>query len=320
MPIFISSLLFAAIGQDIPSALHQAKTDGAPEHGRAVMIPAGPSDFMNVRYDLAPGTWVTGISISVADFGVTSSYPRVGLFGPNLNIDPSGNTPDLALPYSETQSPSVLGHPPLDHQDLDLIDFPSPSGPTHAVVQFPPGNPGLLGVGSDEDRSGDRGGETPSSFNPFDSSGWTLDGYSTPSFPFSYGEFGLNVLIDPCPDVAGNSTALLRLSVDCQDLTGDYIEATTAVGEDTGLALWAPLCSGSPPQWMLFFSVRGVPVAPASAPLGMTTSPNGCAYTRICTEFPDGIGPATLEFVAVTACPGISGSLRISNEITLHVR
>src|SRR5262249_4093087 len=148
--------------------------------------------FFNVRYPVVPGhdnsesvvdgLPITGIGISVMDNGTSNTYPVVGIFLADFVLDPSGNTPDLSQPISSVASPPITVANNFDFEPVDLPEGSIPPGTpaVQAVVQLPPGDSGLLGVGSD------------STFSASDSSGFTLDGYTTPSITLSFLDFGMN--------------------------------------------------------------------------------------------------------------------------------
>ncbi|MEW6743980.1 MAG: hypothetical protein AB1486_14610 [Planctomycetota bacterium] len=149
------------------------------ETGWVVSIPVGPSDYFNVNFNnpLAPKpNEITGIAIAVLDFGTTATaFPVSGAFPANYTVDPSGNTPDLANPYDAAPFPL----PPVAYTStcgLPWREFGTPipyssvlSDDVHGVMQFPPGDAGLVGVGGDT---------TPPISGK---TGWTIDGYRTPA-------------------------------------------------------------------------------------------------------------------------------------------
>ncbi|MEW6745711.1 MAG: hypothetical protein AB1486_23420 [Planctomycetota bacterium] len=316
--VALAVVALAAKTQDDPSKIHLAKTDGSTESGFTISFPVGSSDLVNVRYDNGPASVVVaGLSVAVADQGASSGFPRMGAFPPNLGLDPSGNTPDLSAAYSEVFSPPVLGGPIGDHVDILMPRFVLASGATlHLVVQYPPGDPGLLAVHADTDVMIGGGDEALCCPNPFDSSGYTTDGYHTPAtFPYSHGELGVNALIDP----GGEPDSRLRLYFNGSDLTGDYLMGTVGPGDTIGLAVFAPSYAPAPTVWVLFLSAGGVPLAPLTGVL--PTIPNllgNGTYLRVSAPWPSGFSGWTFNFVAVTGAPGVLGSVQTSNEVTLH--
>src|SRR5262245_19928280 len=87
--------------------------DAAIDTGWVVTIPTLTSDWFSVAYNITAGVAdnddrqfinghmsVTGLGLSVADFGTTQTYTEVGVFRPNRPLDPSGLTPNLSLPIA----------------------------------------------------------------------------------------------------------------------------------------------------------------------------------------------------------------------------
>src|SRR5262245_57778624 len=124
--------------------------------GWVVQLPAGPSDFLSVPYpvqggsgnseQLVDGLPITGVAVSVADFGSSTSFPLVGVFPPNLSVDPIAMTPDLASPIVAVATPP-LGTPALfAFVPIDTGEGSIPPGTStvHAVVQIPPGSTSLM--------------------------------------------------------------------------------------------------------------------------------------------------------------------------------
>lgn len=168
-----SLLGFAAVLAAVPAAFAQHSapasiyrtTLSAPvDSGWVVGFPTGSSDFFNVSFDVVPGIGnfnantipdgypLAGLGVSVTDFGSGRTYATVGIFNSNLGTDPSGQTPDLSNPIKSVSSPTLS--PPALFQFV-VFDFggegtvPSGSTRAHTVVQLPPGDSGLLGVGAD---------------------------------------------------------------------------------------------------------------------------------------------------------------------------
>jgi len=301
-----------AFAADSPQFEQATKADGSMEGGWVVAIPAGSSDYFNVRYDGA-GRSVRSLGISVADFGGTTSYPVVGYYNANTGLDPSGMSPDLSSPLATVASPAILGGPLFGFEAVDTADFTSPSL-FHAVVQFPPGDPGLVGVGADQDGAANGGGECFGP-NPFDSSAFTQDGYASPAITFTGAEWGFNALV--APQVASNPQ--LRTTNNNSDVTGDFFNMQTIAGSDFGLALFTRHF-GNPQGtlWLLFLSFLGTPIAPVGPVLPTIAAPgNEWRYIRLGADWPTGAGNLTINFVAIAGAPGVPGSIAISNEVTV---
>lgn len=286
---------------------HVTKTDGVIEGGWVVAIPSGSSDFFNVRFDGA-GRLVNGLSISVSDFGAATSFPVVGIYGANTGLDASGNTPDLSSPIATATNPAILGGPLFDYQFVQLSKATTPAT-YHAVVQFPPGDSGLLGVGGDSDTARNAGGECGGP-NPIDSSGFTQDGYSTPAIASGFADFGLNPTLDP-DNVAAQPK--LRVTRNNSDQTGDFLNTVVRAGNDFGLALFT-----NDTFWLLFISFLGIPIQPVGPVLPTIAGPKpGWRFIRVGGTWPSGAGNLTINFVAITGSPGVPGSIQTSNEVTV---
>src|SRR5262245_61666428 len=103
---------------------HQLGNDKAIDSGWVVTIPSLTSDWFSAAYDVTAGIGdnddrqflnghmnVNGLGISVADFGTTQTFDHVGVFRPNLPLDPSGLTPDLSLPIATSTAVVRTGTP-----------------------------------------------------------------------------------------------------------------------------------------------------------------------------------------------------------------
>ena len=315
-----------ATGDD-PCRLYVSKTDGDTEQGWFVQAPAGPSDYFNVRIDapidfpasrlLGNAVLLSGMSIGVADFGASTSYPIVGCYRPNTALDSSGFTPDLSAPVAQVFSPPILGGP---IGDRCLVDFgPAaalPSGTYHSVVQFPPGDPGLLGVHADSDTDG-KGGWPTDGLGPGpesnDSSGFTTDGYATVANLFNLAEFALDLVVDH-----ERSTSFLSLGYSSGDMTGDFTTLTIIQGDPFSVNIHMPPWNGGVTSWQLFVCFGGIPFAPAGGILPALPCPRGWNSLRVNTTWPRGFGNLTLCFTAFTGQAGTPGSLQQSNVITIY--
>jgi hypothetical protein len=152
------------------------------ETGWVVQNPSGSSDFLNNSFGPKDPTVaaVTGLSISVLDFVTAApAFPSCGISNPNLAIDASGNTPDIAgagllaliAPFTfpagtfATTCSQYVTHP-------TFVPGAAMNGTSiHGWLQFPPGDPGLLQCGAD-------------STNPLGKSFFSVDGYTTPATSF----------------------------------------------------------------------------------------------------------------------------------------
>ncbi|MEW6747544.1 MAG: hypothetical protein AB1486_32835 [Planctomycetota bacterium] len=158
--------------------------DGVVETGWVVSIPTGSSDYFSNYFNCGftpPVNNVTDYKLSVLDLGTTAtSYPSSGVYVANTTIDPSGWTPDLSFGWAVapfTFVPFTFATTSGQYVVRDFADFPYSAFGTdtvHAVIQFPPGDSGWLGVG----------GDTTPSPNVAWGSTWTLNGYSSPANRF----------------------------------------------------------------------------------------------------------------------------------------
>src|SRR5262245_6492476 len=182
--VAISFPCFAWARGDDESTIWSALKQGPIDRGTAVSIPSQDSDYLNVTYSvvtgsddqengfLAQGLPVKGVAVSVSDFGSGRTYPRIGMYRSNLGLDASGQTPDLASPLAEVLNPPLNPPPLFQFVGFDLPEALIPAGDTraHSAVQLPPGDSGLLGVGSDSNLTSASG-----------QSAFTTDGYITPA-------------------------------------------------------------------------------------------------------------------------------------------
>jgi hypothetical protein len=159
------------------------KDDGTYESAWTSSIPAGPSDYFSTWFktDCSPNiSEVIDFELAVVDFGTTATaFPTSGVFGANYSIDPSGGTPDLSLGWAVAPLTFPPGSFVSTSGQLVVRTFDNPipydtfpSDDIHGVIQFPPGDPGLLACGADI---------TPSPGITWASTS-THDGYQTPAW------------------------------------------------------------------------------------------------------------------------------------------
>ncbi|MFO0983508.1 MAG: hypothetical protein U1E76_17545 [Planctomycetota bacterium] len=109
----VGFLLSAKSASD--SSLWVAPQRGLMDAGVVISVPSGSSDYYSLAQEVKPGNGnseqlageqlVAGVAVSVADFGSGLTYPMIGVFSPNLGLDPSGNTPDLVNAITAIYSP-----------------------------------------------------------------------------------------------------------------------------------------------------------------------------------------------------------------------
>jgi hypothetical protein len=165
--------------------------DGTIESGWVVQVPSGSSDYFNVDFGIPYSlNGVGGITLSVLDFvTATPQFPAAGVSNANYAVDATGHTPDLGAGALGVIAPFTF--PPgtfattssayVSHRLAAHVPDPALGDPVHAWVQFPPGDPGLLGIG------GDSSGSFPSC------SYYSSNAYATPAIPVSFVNWGLRI-------------------------------------------------------------------------------------------------------------------------------
>lgn len=285
---------------------------GPVDTGWVVGFPTGSSDYFNVAHNVVPGIGNTemvagglpmcGLWVSETDFGSGRVYPIVGCFNSNLALDTSGLTPDLSSQIAGVVSPANPA--PALFQFVNYLSttegtIPGGSTKVHAVVQLPPGDSGLLGVGADSNAS------------PTVSSGFTTDGYSTPSVILSFLDFGMNHGSDnsattSCKQADRKPHGRLRASNLRQGIgEGDHL-TTTVKGGDTLNLMFMGTKSGD--KLRLYYNVAPCTPAVAIGPV-LPTIPDADGdgtYLRINATWPSGFGGNTFNFSAVWGNPACS--------------
>jgi len=278
----------------------------AIDSGWVVTFPTGSSDYFSQAFagsntlNNEDGTVtrsmpVRGVGVSTADFGVSSGYPAVGVFRPNVSLDPGGNTPDLGLPVATSSEAMVLGQPLFTYQDFDTTaqaTIPLTDATTLSVVQLPPGDSGLCGVGADSNAA-------PGT------SGFTQDGYATPAVTLTFLDFGMaigqdNSSTSSCKPAERAPHGRLRT----QKLTaagimnGDHLTAVVTGGDTLNLAFFGTKAGD---KLRLYFNTSPCTPAVALGPvLGAASDTDGDgSFLRINATFPNGFGGQTFRFSAV---------------------
>jgi hypothetical protein len=226
----------------------------------------------------------------------------VGVFYSNLNIDPSGITPDLSKPISS------VANPPLPHTNLfEFVPFDLPENKiapgTHTVntvVQLTPGDSGLLGVGADDTTSSAR------------VSAYTQDGFVTPAIVLSFLDFGMNpgqdnLTTTSCKPADRLPNGRLRISgfPSAEVGAGDHVTTTVVAGSPVTLSFFG---NQTGDRLRIFASTPscgpGTPIGPA---LSALPDPDGDgAYLRVSAVWPFGYSGSTFQFSAVwgnEGCP-----------------
>jgi hypothetical protein len=156
--------------------------DGTVESGWTVQNPTGSSDFFNNNFGPLPGSpisTVVDLRIAVLDFvTATPAFPATGVSNPNLGVDPTGNTPDIAGPgLIATIAPftfpsGTFATTAAQYVEHSALVGTQPNGiGVHGWIQFPPGDPALLECGVD-------------TTVPLGHSFLSADGYTTPAEQF----------------------------------------------------------------------------------------------------------------------------------------
>lgn len=316
---FAVAALPALAGGNSDSTIWSTCTGSVTDSGWVVTFPTGSSDYFDQTFtvsagigntengDVAGGLNAVGVGVSVADFGSGRTYATVGVFNSNLGLDATGETPDLSSAITSASSPALS--PPALFQYVDFLTgagaIPGGSTRTHTVVQLPPGDSGLLGVGADSASTGTSGGLA----------GFTTDGYATPSIGISFLDFGQNVGQDnsattSCKAADRKPHGRLRCSNKVQGIgEGDRLTTRVKAGDTLNLAFYG---SKSGDKWKLYFNVA--PCTPAIGVGGILPTiadPDGSgSYLRINATWPSGFGGQTFRFSAVwgngaCASPGV---------------
>ncbi|MFO0982378.1 MAG: hypothetical protein U1E76_11685 [Planctomycetota bacterium] len=296
----------------VDSAIYSTTTQRRPNTGWVVQFPTGTQDYFNAVFDVVAGSGnlqgqnsvadglpITSIALSVADFGSGRTYATVGVYKSNLAVDSTGATPDLASPVSQSFSPALSPPNLFDYVVFNLSEGAIPGGQTklHAVEQFPPGDPGLLGLGADTLGTAPR-------------AAFTSDGYATPALLISFLEYGLNPGQDntattSCSSAARLPHGRLRTTNRTQVGSGDYLSTAVRGGDTLQLAFYG---SKSGDKLRLYFNVAPCTPAVAIGPVLPTIpDPDGDGtFIRLNATWPSGFGGQTFRFSAVWGNPACS--------------
>jgi hypothetical protein len=288
-------------GHDGESTIWVTNVHGAIDSAWVVSVPGGSSDYFSSRYAVLPGTGnaedvvdglpITGIALSVADFGSTAKFPMVGVFYPNLAVDPSGITPDLSRPISNVTSPSISAPNPLDFVPIDLPEAPIASGTTsvNTVVQLPVGDPGLLAVGSDSTTSSNGG------------SCFTQDGFAT-AFVVSFLDWGMNPGQDnssttSCKPADRSPNGRLRVSgLPATEVgAGDHLTTTVSAGSPVVLSFFG---THGGDQFRIVTSTASCTRSEINGPVftALADGDGDGSYHRVTADWPYGYGGSTMQF------------------------
>jgi len=151
--------------------------DGIIESGWNVQTPAGTLRLLQqqLRSQARLREWRVALTIAVLDF-VTAvpAFPSSGISNPNLAVDATGNTPDIAgTGLLATIAPFTFAPATFATTFAQYVSRPvSVSGSVmtgvsiHGWLQFPPGDPGLLGCGADTSYSLPASRAAPSTPHP----------------------------------------------------------------------------------------------------------------------------------------------------------
>jgi hypothetical protein len=294
-----------ALAQD--GRITVSQVHGAMDSGWVVAIPAGSNDYFNVavpvstpalgNFDqaLALGLDITGVCVSVADFSSSFTYPIVGVFETNSAL--SNTTPDLTLPVGGPSISPPNPHPPL----FDWVYFQTPktsipvgSNELHAVVQFPPGDSGTLGVGSDSNASA------------VGTSAFTTDGYTTPAIVATFIDMCLapvqaNSGTSSCKQADRKPHGRLRGSNATALPSIDRLKINIRAGDILVLKFFGTKAGD---KWRLYFAPSDCNPAIAIGPVLPTIGDGfGGSTLTVTATWPAGFGGNTFYFTAVWGNP-----------------
>jgi hypothetical protein len=284
---------------------------GAIDSAWVVASPTGSSDYFSVAHHVASGNPngadltealpIVGVAVSVADFGSGRTFPSVGVYQPNLTLDPTGLTPDLSAAIVEMLSPTNPAPPLFTFVPFETSEAGIPPGSTTAVaaVKLPPGDPGLLAVGAD------------SNITPAGTSGFSTDGYTTPAMSLTFLDLGLN----PGQDNLGGPSCKasdrvpngrLRVSLGSGNTgSGDRLSVSVVPGDELTLSFFGTMPGD---RFRMYFDVFPCsPVLPFGPTLATIPDPDGDgSFRRVTATWPYLFGVNSLNFSVVwgnEACP-----------------
>src|SRR5262245_11633081 len=300
----------ATAGDVEDSTLWVTDVEGAIDSAWVVAYPTGPSDYFSVAHHVVPGNAnvadiaealpIVGVAVSVADFGSGRTFPTVGVYRPNLTLDPTGITPELTAPIVEILSPPNPVPPLFTFVPWETSEgqIPPGSATVVAAIQLPEGDSGLLAVGSDSTSSAH-------------DSGYTIDAFASPATRLPYVDLGINPGQDnlagtSCKSSDRRPNGRLRVWRGTPDVgRGDRLLSLIAPGQTLDLAFfgtmpgdrlrmyWAPTPCG--------------PTLPLGPVLATRADPDGDgSFLRLGATWPFTFGTTTWQFSAAwgnEACP-----------------
>jgi hypothetical protein len=313
----VSSLLLSclawqpALAGDVEdSTIWVTNVLGRVDSAWAVSDPTGPSDYFSVAHHVEPGNAnvavlaealpIVGVSVSVADFGSGRTFPTVGVYRPNLTLDPTGITPDLVAPIVEIPSPPNPAPPLFTFVPFETGEglIPPGSAGVVAAVKMPEGDSGLLLVGG-------------STFVVTKRSGYTSDAFTSPAIPLDPVDLGINAGQDnlagtSCKSSDRRPNGRLRVWRRTPDVgRGDRLLSLIAPGETLNLAFFGTM-PGDRFRMYLAPSPCG-PTIPLGPVLATRPDPDGDgSFLRLSATWPPTFGTTTWQFSAAwgnEACP-----------------
>src|SRR5262245_29893061 len=302
----------ALAGHDGDSTIWVTNLHDAIDTAWVISFPTFSSDYFSNAHavvagsgdseHVADGLPITGISVSVADFYSSLTYPMVVVFYSNLTIDPSGVTPDLSQPIGSLSNPALPSTQAFEFVPFDLPANKIATGTqtVNTVVQLPPGDSGLLGVGADESSSAT------------DLSAYTQDGFTSPAIVFTILDLGLNPGQDNTTTTSCNPANRLphgRLRVSGLPSTevgaGDHLTTTAVAGRPIMPSFFGNQ-SGDQLRLVATASHCGPGVALGPVLSALPDADGDGSHLRLTADWPFGYGSTTFQFTALwgnSSCP-----------------
>lgn len=299
VPAVLTLVASGLYAQELPSGATDSRIewDGTAEVYWKVFAPNGPSDAFNVDMDANNhDIRVVGMGMTMLNTGAVNAPAAgvIGIFLDNLGVDPTGNTPDLGNSLSFKVSPLDVD-PGVDNDIYDIPDVTIASSlNTHLVHRGAPGD-STIWLGSDTNGP------------QFGNSGFTTDGYSTPTIPFTVNfVMGVEGIPTTCPTFWANGGT-----------------STTISEEDDVCFLFNGCCAGQP--LMIFLSTCGgsiiLPAINVVFFTGLGSVDDLGRTFSFCAQWPCDVVPTpiTLCFRCIyRECPPAKKIL-ISNEVSITV-
>ena len=247
-----------------PGLIQKQFDDGAGEQAWRLTLPSSANNWQSVDFDgRLGGCEVVTVGADFTTFSLLGNptFGRLGIYGDNLTVDPSGATPDVsgAQTFVEVTGGSTFAFPaPL----CNFLSF------RNNAFTFPPGVNAHVAI---QEAAGDTAlwlcadSSSPSTGRSF----FTTNGFATPATPFTQ---NWCLRVGTVPPNAGNGTLL--------------VNGATATSVFAGLPITVSFFgSTSNVATFLFWDVLG-PLHPISAVLftGNGSGPNQRAWSATVTS------------------------------------